>query len=255
MASICPSGTLAQAIQVVPRGEAYEFYYTTSTTLMLMRSPTSIPRILQPGLHGREIRCVALYQSDAPCAPIWAATGSEDKSLVISSVNPEDFSFQAKFIDSTFDGAVQNVAWSPCKPDTGDTLLFYSASKGSLHCMKVHTRTFRKLRVWNYPVALAPKGYKSDGRVMALDVLKTDVKLDDHTVVAAYSDGRMRVRTRTAYLYIKGHSSNLTSGVAIRGIHIIFHSSGNDHGLRRLLAISQACSNPERRLVRCYGQY
>lgn len=185
--------------------------FGASPTSVSYHSITLPPQpTLQAGLHGTEIRCIALH-----CLPagfgnfLLSATGSEDNTLKISLVDDTNVSFRTLWRDSTFDGAVQNLTWNDSITQAGDAMLFASAARESLTCVRVrlngdHTqRPQAKVK----RLASAPRQPSMDEstRIMTMDACTMpDRTLAAHLILAGYSDGSLVVRPASFSLEARG---------------------------------------------------
>lgn len=154
---------------------------------------------IQEGLHGTLIRCVALTRLPTAIDDdvTLLASGSEDGTLKISVLSSRDLRHKVLFRDPTFDGAVQNVKWSPSTLMPRETLLFVTGAKESLHCLRVAVTpgangVDRRVKVRRLACASPSGRSDAESRIMTIDVLISGDS-SRHTLLCGYSSGELRV--------------------------------------------------------------
>lgn len=201
---------MSQSLQVVQSPEGYTFYSMLTKSLHLQSYATPVPPILQSGLHGKEIHCIALHQFDSPSDTILAATGSEEGVLKISLVHSQSLAFKPLFRlrDATLEGAgaVGSVCWASTS-NTNVALLFVTAAQGALYCLKITLLEAERIRLWRCPSAPLVKEDEEISRIVALDVVQSGDEQGTYHVLAGYADGVVKVSCMLSLLFASSRLS------------------------------------------------
>lgn len=158
------------------------FAWTQQSNLHVARFEKSMHRLVQPGIHGREIKVMAA----APCGHL-IATGAEDTTVRISEVT-DDGLVRRLAVMKRHTSGVYGLHWS-----RDGAYLFSSAGREELLVWRVRRLRGGGLGVIEEAQCPVING-DSEMRILGLDAVEWGD--DGYLVAVAESDSTIKVRTR-----------------------------------------------------------